>query len=562
MVRLGQNFLADPNLLDAIVRDAELAPDDVVLEVGAGEGALTERLAARRRPRPRDRDRPRAGAGAGADRGARPNVELHWGDAMKLDLAGLEPAPTAVVSNLPYSIATPLILRTIEELPAVRRWTVMVQREIADRLRAAAGQPHLRLAQRARAARLRGEAAAHRRPRRSSGRGRGSSRRSSACAAPGPAPTRPPASWSAPPSPTAASRWPARWSTTGPDRWAAARAALRELGLPEDARAEDARPRGVRRPGARDCAASELTPLTPDAHPAPAKLNLCLFLGPRREDGLHELCSLFEPLALADAIEVSEAGTSATRSSAPGSRARTSPRGRWRRCASAAGTRRRCGSRSRSGSRSPPGSAAAAPTPPRCCALRAGTCRSCTHMAGNSRQVPDLEAIAAELGADVPSQLGSGACAGRGAGERVERLPGPGAARGRPAARRRRAEHRGGLRRGRPARARPRRGGAGRAGGTPARGGRRAAPRRSTTPSCSPTTSSRRRARCGREIGAALDALRECRRPARLHDRLGAHRRRPLPHPGARRKSAAARDSTATTRSSARPARVREAGRQ
>ena len=49
MVRLGQNFLADPNLLDAIVRDAGLAPDDVVLEVGAGEGALTERLAGRRR---------------------------------------------------------------------------------------------------------------------------------------------------------------------------------------------------------------------------------------------------------------------------------------------------------------------------------------------------------------------------------------------------------------------------------------------------------------------------------------------------------------------------------
>jgi 16S rRNA (adenine1518-N6/adenine1519-N6)-dimethyltransferase len=46
MVRLGQNFLADPNLLDAIVRDAELAPGDVVLEVGAGEGVLTERLAA------------------------------------------------------------------------------------------------------------------------------------------------------------------------------------------------------------------------------------------------------------------------------------------------------------------------------------------------------------------------------------------------------------------------------------------------------------------------------------------------------------------------------------
>ncbi|MDQ2631825.1 MAG: 16S rRNA (adenine(1518)-N(6)/adenine(1519)-N(6))-dimethyltransferase RsmA, partial [Actinomycetota bacterium] len=138
MVRLGQNFLADPNLLDAIVRDARLAADDVVLEVGAGEGVLSERLAA-------------AVAHLHTveiDRGlepalepvaALPNVDLHWGDAMKLDLTALEPPPTAMVANLPYSVATPLILRTIEELPSLQRWTVMVQREIADRLRAAPG---------------------------------------------------------------------------------------------------------------------------------------------------------------------------------------------------------------------------------------------------------------------------------------------------------------------------------------------------------------------------------------------------------------------------------------
>jgi 16S rRNA (adenine1518-N6/adenine1519-N6)-dimethyltransferase len=138
VVRLGQNFLADPNLLDAIVRDAELEPGDVVLEVGAGEGVLTERLAA-------------VAAHVHAielDRGlepmlaplaAREGVELHWGDAMKLDLAALEPLPTAMVANLPYSVATPLLLRTIEELPSLRSWTVMVQREIADRLRAAPG---------------------------------------------------------------------------------------------------------------------------------------------------------------------------------------------------------------------------------------------------------------------------------------------------------------------------------------------------------------------------------------------------------------------------------------
>jgi 16S rRNA (adenine1518-N6/adenine1519-N6)-dimethyltransferase len=138
VVRLGQNFLADPNLLDAIVRDAGLATDDVVLEVGAGEGVLSERLAAAaahlhtveidRRLEP-----------ALEPIAALPGVSLHWGDAMKLDLTELEPAPTAMVANLPYSVATPLILRTVEELPSLGRWTVMVQREIADRLRAAPG---------------------------------------------------------------------------------------------------------------------------------------------------------------------------------------------------------------------------------------------------------------------------------------------------------------------------------------------------------------------------------------------------------------------------------------
>ena len=139
MVRLGQNFLTDTNLLDAIVRDAELAPEDVVLEVGAGEGPLTERLAtdaAHVHTIEIDRGLEPALAAVAA----LPNVDLHWGDALKLDLAALEPAPTAIVSNLPYSIATPLIIRTIEDLPSVQRWTVMVQREIADRLRAEVGR--------------------------------------------------------------------------------------------------------------------------------------------------------------------------------------------------------------------------------------------------------------------------------------------------------------------------------------------------------------------------------------------------------------------------------------
>jgi 16S rRNA (adenine1518-N6/adenine1519-N6)-dimethyltransferase len=138
MVRLGQNFLADPNLLDAIVRDAALEPDDVVLEVGPGEGVLTERLAVQAaHVHAVELDRGLEGA---LERvAARPDVSLVWADAMSVDFGALAPPPTAMVANLPYSVATPVLLRTIEELPSLRRWTVMVQREIADRLRAAPG---------------------------------------------------------------------------------------------------------------------------------------------------------------------------------------------------------------------------------------------------------------------------------------------------------------------------------------------------------------------------------------------------------------------------------------
>ena len=140
MVRLGQNFLADTNLLEAIVRDADLDPGDVALEIGAGEGALSDRVAPPGRPPARDRARPAAGRATWRPFPRRhPNLSVVWGDAMRIDLRALDPAPTAVVSNLPYSIATPVLLRTVAELPEVAAWTVMVQREIADRLRASPG---------------------------------------------------------------------------------------------------------------------------------------------------------------------------------------------------------------------------------------------------------------------------------------------------------------------------------------------------------------------------------------------------------------------------------------
>jgi 16S rRNA (adenine1518-N6/adenine1519-N6)-dimethyltransferase len=139
LVKLGQNFLVDRNILGVIERYARLEPSDVVLEIGGGIGVLSERLA--------------VGAEhvhvVEIDRGLEPrlkellapfdNVTLHIVDALELDLRALEPAPTKVVANLPYSIAATAILRTIDELRSVTDWVVMVQREVGERLAAAPG---------------------------------------------------------------------------------------------------------------------------------------------------------------------------------------------------------------------------------------------------------------------------------------------------------------------------------------------------------------------------------------------------------------------------------------
>ncbi|HZU40712.1 MAG TPA: 16S rRNA (adenine(1518)-N(6)/adenine(1519)-N(6))-dimethyltransferase RsmA [Solirubrobacteraceae bacterium] len=139
MVKLGQNFLVDRNILDVIERLAELAPDDVVLEVGGGLGVLSERLAARARfvhvvevDRSLETDLQRALGGF-------ENVALHFTDALELDLTTLEPPPAKVIANLPYGVAATVILRTIAELPSVGYWVVMVQREVGERFAAAPG---------------------------------------------------------------------------------------------------------------------------------------------------------------------------------------------------------------------------------------------------------------------------------------------------------------------------------------------------------------------------------------------------------------------------------------
>jgi 16S rRNA (adenine1518-N6/adenine1519-N6)-dimethyltransferase len=131
---LGQHFLVDDNILGVIGRLAELGPSDVVLEVGPGLGVLTAYLA----------DRVLRVVTVELDRGlgeqleerlaGRPNVELHYGDALALDLAALAPEASKLVANLPYNVATPLIVESLDGLPQLELWCVMVQREVADRL--------------------------------------------------------------------------------------------------------------------------------------------------------------------------------------------------------------------------------------------------------------------------------------------------------------------------------------------------------------------------------------------------------------------------------------------
>jgi 16S rRNA (adenine1518-N6/adenine1519-N6)-dimethyltransferase len=136
---LGQNFLVDRNLLDVIERLAVLDADDVVLEIGGGLGALSERLATRAGHVHVIEVDPRLEPELSSALAPFPNVTLHLADALELDLAALRPEPTTIVANLPYGIAATAILRTIDELPGVGRWLVMIQREVGERLAAAPG---------------------------------------------------------------------------------------------------------------------------------------------------------------------------------------------------------------------------------------------------------------------------------------------------------------------------------------------------------------------------------------------------------------------------------------
>jgi 16S rRNA (adenine1518-N6/adenine1519-N6)-dimethyltransferase len=130
---LGQHFLVDENILGVIERLSDLHSADVVLEIGPGLGILTRRLAERARfVHAIELDR---SLEAELRAALRPysNVRLIWGDALELAIDELEPEPTKLVANLPYNVATPLVVESLEHASSIERWCVMVQREAADR---------------------------------------------------------------------------------------------------------------------------------------------------------------------------------------------------------------------------------------------------------------------------------------------------------------------------------------------------------------------------------------------------------------------------------------------
>jgi 16S rRNA (adenine1518-N6/adenine1519-N6)-dimethyltransferase len=140
---LGQNFVHDANTIDRIVRTAGISPGEVVLEVGPGLGSLTlGLLSADARVVAVEVDPLLAGAlpstVAAHQPGAAARLTVVEADALRL--TGLpDPQPTALVANLPYNVAVPVVLHLLELLPSIRAVLVLVQAEVAARLAAPPG---------------------------------------------------------------------------------------------------------------------------------------------------------------------------------------------------------------------------------------------------------------------------------------------------------------------------------------------------------------------------------------------------------------------------------------
>ncbi|MFK3984595.1 16S rRNA (adenine(1518)-N(6)/adenine(1519)-N(6))-dimethyltransferase RsmA [Micromonospora sp. NPDC050397] len=143
--KLGQNFVHDPNTVRRIVAAADLTPTDVALEVGPGLGSLTLGLiTAAAHVHVVEIDPTLAAALPATVAERSPDLAgrltVHHADALRTTGAALgEPAPTALVANLPYNVAVPVVLHLLAELPSLRTGLVMVQKEVADRLVAGPG---------------------------------------------------------------------------------------------------------------------------------------------------------------------------------------------------------------------------------------------------------------------------------------------------------------------------------------------------------------------------------------------------------------------------------------
>ncbi|MDY4655390.1 MAG: 16S rRNA (adenine(1518)-N(6)/adenine(1519)-N(6))-dimethyltransferase RsmA [Eubacteriales bacterium] len=141
---LGQNFITDKNLLNAIVTDSAASEEDVIVEIGAGAGTLTRAIA----------ERCKKVYAFEVDDNLRPvlkkslegldNVTVVFADVLKMsdeELLKIVDKPFKVIANLPYYITTPLIMRFLESSLPVLSLTVTIQKEVAERLVAKAGKP-------------------------------------------------------------------------------------------------------------------------------------------------------------------------------------------------------------------------------------------------------------------------------------------------------------------------------------------------------------------------------------------------------------------------------------
>lgn len=138
--RFGQHFLHDPAIIRRIAEAVDPSPDDHVIEIGPGQGALTEALLPRvKRLDAIEIDRDLA-ASLEQRFSASPGLEVHCADALALALGALGETPMRVVGNLPYNISTPLIFHLLDQIALVRDMHFMLQREVVRRLCAAPGE--------------------------------------------------------------------------------------------------------------------------------------------------------------------------------------------------------------------------------------------------------------------------------------------------------------------------------------------------------------------------------------------------------------------------------------